>query len=183
MSGAGDQLSPVRFTFEYEGHGWAHASIADGDVTYEVDPSYVLGDPLFGLLQAVVELLRNGDGHAGCEWWYEPALDRWHLLREGDMLHITIRGRWDGTPSSSVLTPSWFWSSAAGGEVRFSTTCDLWAFAKQIRHAVRHLAPVGDDNRDNPRWVKRTAEYRALCQLLDEHKLAVGQISGRPNRP
>lgn len=166
MSNAGDVLSPISFTFEYEGYGSAHASISNGAETYGMDPSYVLGDPLFLLLHAVVEILRNGSDDTGCEWWYEPALDRWDLHRQGDTLHITIRGQRTGYPSSSAVTPAWFWSSEAAGEVRFRTTCDLWTFAAQVGDAVRQLKPVGDDN---PRWVRRTAEYRTLCEILDEH--------------
>jgi hypothetical protein len=180
MPSPGDDISPISFTFEYEG-GWAHASIANGAETYEMGPSYLPGDPLFALLQAVVEILRNGDDDTGCAWWYEPALDRWDLHRRGDTLHITIRGRRVGDPtypSSSPLTPSWFWSSDAAGVVRFRTTCDLWTFAEQVRGAVRQLKPIGDDDRYNPRWPRRTAEYRALRAFLDEHKRVEGQLSG-----
>jgi hypothetical protein len=179
MSSAGEVMSPITFTFEYEGHGWAHASISDGAETYDRDPSYVFGDPLFRLVQAVVELLRNGDGHAGCEWWYEPPLDRWDLHRQGDTLHITIRGRRDGTPSASAFTPLWFWSSEAAGEVQFRTTCDLWAFAEQVRRAVRQLKPIADDDRYHPRWLRRTVEYRTLREFLDEHERAEGQLPSR----
>jgi hypothetical protein len=161
MSNARDGLSPICLTFEYEGHGWARALISGGAAPYLMEPSYVPEDPLLGLLQAVVAILRNGDGDAGCEWWYEPALDRWDLRREGDTLRITIRGRRDGFPSSSALTPSWFWSSEAAGEVRFSTACDLWTIAAQVHRAVRRLAPIGDDD---PSWLRRRAGYRALCE-------------------
>jgi hypothetical protein len=127
-------------------------------------------------VQAVVGILRNDDDDdTRCEWWYEPALDRWDLHRQGDALHITIRGRREGYPSSSPLTPAWFWSSDAAGAVRFTTTCDLWTFAAQVRDAVRQLRPVGDDY---PRWVRKIAEYRALCDFLDEHKRAEGHSSG-----
>jgi hypothetical protein len=176
MPSAGDDIAPIRFTFEYEGHGWAHASISDGATTYLAEPSYVFCDPLLGLVQAVAELLRNGDSHAGCEWWYEPALDRWDLYRQGETLHITIRGRRDGSPNSSALTPSRFWSSEGAGAVQFRTLCDLWTFAAQVRDAVRQLKPTGEDN---PRWVRRTTEYRALRTFLDEHERAAGQLLGR----
>jgi hypothetical protein len=176
MSTAGDVLSPISFTFEYEGDAGASASLSNGAETYAMGPSYVLGDPLFALLQAVVGILRNGDEDTGCEWWYEPALDRWNLHRQGDTLHITIRGRREGYPSSSALTPSWFWSSEAAGAVRFTTTCDLWTFAEQVRHAIRQLKPVGEDN---PRWVRRSAKYQALADCLDEHNRAQGRLSGR----
>jgi hypothetical protein len=90
----------VKFVYEYEGHGWAHASISNGADTYAMVPSYVLNDPLFELLHTVVEILRCS-GDATCEWWYEPALDRWALHREGDSLCITIRGIRAGFPDSS----------------------------------------------------------------------------------
>jgi hypothetical protein len=178
MSDSGDVLPAISFTFEYEGYGWAHASISAGAETYGMGPSYVGGDPLFLLVQAVVGILRNGDQDTGCEWWYEPALDRWHLHRQGDTLHITIRGRRDGHPSSDAFSPAWFWSHATAGEVRFRTACDLWAFAAQVRDAVRQLKSVGaDDPRDNPRRVRRTAEYRALREFLDEHQRTEEQAS------
>jgi len=77
MSTAGDILRQISFTYEYEGHGWAYASISNGAEIYSMFPSYVAGDPLFLLVQAVVEILRNGgEEDTGCEWCYEPAVDR-----------------------------------------------------------------------------------------------------------
>jgi hypothetical protein len=147
--------------------------------TYSMEPSYVPDDPLFGLLEAVVEILRNGgDNDTGCEWWYEPALDRWALHREGDRLRITIRHKRDGFPNSSIFTSSRFWSSELG-MLKFTATCDLWKFAAQVRLAVSRLAPIGQDD---PTWVQRTAEYRALCDILDEHKHIPPPTSGKPTR-
>lgn len=106
MSDDSHTLSPISFTYEYAGHGWGRASISDGVTTYYMDPSYVPADPLFGLIAAVVEVLTHG-GEAECTWDYEPAADRWILRRDGDTFHITTDR----------------------GELRFSTTCDLWKFA------------------------------------------------------
>ncbi len=50
----------VNFVYEYAGHGWARTSISNGTDTYSMEPSYVLYDPLFELLHAVVEILRYG---------------------------------------------------------------------------------------------------------------------------
>ena len=69
MSDGRDALSPISFTFEYEGHGWAHACISNGTDTYSMVPSYVAGDPLGLLPQAVVEILRHGGDDTGCEWF------------------------------------------------------------------------------------------------------------------
>jgi hypothetical protein len=171
-------LTPVNFAFEFAG-GWARASISNGTDTYSMEPSYVLNDPLFGLLQAVVEIVRNGgDNDTGCEWWYEPALDRWALHREGDSLRITIRGRRHGFPNSSIFTSSRFWSSELG-TLKFTATCDLWKFAAKVRLAVSRLAPIGQDD---PTCVQRTAEYRALCDFLEEHKHIPPPTSGKLKR-
>jgi hypothetical protein len=127
----------------------------------------------------VVEIVRNGGGNdTGCEWWYEPALDRWALHREGDNLRITIRGRGDGFPNSSIFPNSRFWSSEVG-TLKFTATCDLWKFAAKVRLAVSQLTPIGQDD---PTWVQRTAEYRALCDLLEEHKRIQSPTSSKPNR-
>ena len=168
MSDAGDALSPIEFTFEYQGHGRALASISDGTVTYCMDPSYALGDPLALLLQAVVQTLRKGDDVTGCEWWYEPSVDRWTLCREGDSVHITIRRRSDWRShhhTGRLVTCQVLVVSV--GEVRFTATGDLWTFAAQVRRAVNRLKTAGDDD---PTWPRTTVEYRALCDFLDEHK-------------
>ena len=36
-----DSLSPITFTFEYTGHGWAHAAVSDGVTTYCKRPQIV----------------------------------------------------------------------------------------------------------------------------------------------
>jgi hypothetical protein len=167
MSDVGDVLLPITFTFDYEGHGLALASFSTGTETYGVYPSYVPFDPLFQLLQAVVEILRNGEDDTGCEWWYEPTLDRVALHRDGDSLRITIRHFREGFPTSTIWSPPKVWSSDAG-MLEFTATCNLWTFAAQVRRAVRRLAPSGDDD---PTWPCRSAEYRALCDLLGEHEL------------
>jgi hypothetical protein len=168
-------LSAISFSFEYEGHGWAASHISNGAETYHMAPSYVGGDPLWLLVRAVVEILRNGgDEDTGCEWFYELAVDRWHLHRQGDTLHITIRGRSDGFPSFDAVSPAWFWSSPTAGAVQFGAMCDLWAFTAQVRDAVRQLKPSAEHGFTNPRHTRRTAEYQALRACLDEHERAEG---------
>jgi hypothetical protein len=55
-----DTLSPISFTYEYEGHGWAYATVSDAVTTYEMVPSYTLQDPLY-LLVAAVDKVRVND--------------------------------------------------------------------------------------------------------------------------
>jgi hypothetical protein len=160
MSAAGDMLS---FTFEYQGHGWALASMSDGAVTHCMHASYALGDPLFVLVQAVVAILRNGDEATGCVWWYEPALDRWTLQREDDSVHVTIRRRDHALPSLSLWSPAKIWLSEAG-ELKFTATGGIWTFAAQVRRAVNRLQP---EEGDDPTWPRGTAEYWALCTSSD----------------
>jgi len=157
-----DSLSPISFTYESAGHGWARVWISDRQTTYFMDPSYVPSDPLFCLMAAVLKVLTYSD-EAECTWFYEPAKDRWLLVRDGDQLHITIRRVRDRF-SYPNLPPEL-------GEVKFSTTCDLWKFAHKVRLAVSRLEPVAERYYD-PTPVKGTAEYRALCTFLDEHKEA-----------
>jgi hypothetical protein len=155
-------LSPIRFTFAYAGHGWAHASVSDGVTTYAMDPSYVPQDPLFLLLAAMDKVLSYG-GEAVCTWDYESTADRWCLRRAGDTLHITIRREGD-----AFTRRDW---PADHGDLCFATTCDLWKFAAKLRTAISRLRPVEDTYHD-PTWVQRTPEYRVLCAYLDEHKRA-----------
>jgi hypothetical protein len=159
MSDAEHMLLPIRFTFTYAGHGWAHAFISNGVDTYSMEPSYVPTDPLFELLRAVVELLRYGDD-TECQWFYEPALDHLALHREGDCLRITIRGIQQDFPTSSVWPPD-------AGELRFTTMCDLWQFAAKVRLAVSRLSPIGEDDPTGP---QRTAEYQTLYAFLESRK-------------
>lgn len=169
MSDNEDSLSPIHFTYTYVGHGWAEAWISDGVTEYRMDPSYVPQNPLFVLIAAVDKVLTYG-AEADCVWSYEPAEDRWLLQREGDRLHISIRGVRDGFSELN-------WSRARG-EVRFTTTCDVWAFAHKVQLAVSRLKPEADDLRD-PTRVKDSAEYRVLCALLDEYKQRQRTSSGK----
>ena len=165
-------LSPVNFVYEYAGHGWARASISNGADTYTVDPSYVPTDPLFELLRALMQILRYG-GDAGCEWFYEPAADRWALHREGNSLRIVICGVRDG-----FSRPNWPFEA---GELKFTATYDLWKFAAKVRLAVSRMTPVEEQYHD-PTGVQRTAEYRALCNFLEEQKRVQLPTSGKRKR-
>ena len=162
MSDEEEILAPIEFSFEYTGHGWAHASISNGVTTYEMSPSYLPQDPLFVLVAAVDRILAYG-GVAECTWHYEPPTDRWILRRAGDTLHITIREGADGLSQPSRFTDQ--------GELRFSTACNVWKFAAKLRTVASRLAPPGEDYHD-PTIVQRTPEYRALCAYLDDHKRA-----------
>lgn len=167
-----DTLSLISFTYIYAGHGWAHAAISDGVITYDMDPSYVPYDPLFVLVAAVDKVLTYG-GESECTWDYEPAADRWILRRDGDRLHITIRGVGNG-----FLRRSW---PPERGDLYFSATCDLWKFAAKVRLAVSRLEPAGGEYHD-PMWVQGTPEYGALCTFLDEHKRAQRSSSAKSKR-
>jgi hypothetical protein len=134
-------------------------------------PSYVPTDPLFALVHAVVEVVRYG-GDARCAWFYEPATDQWTLHREGDMLQITIRRVVD-----------YFWRSewpTQGGQVQFAVICDLWKFAAKVRLAVSRMVPVEEQEHSyGPALVQQSAEYKALCTFLDEHKESQRPRSGK----
>lgn len=152
----------IDFTFKYDGHGWATARISDGVSYYYMNPSYVPSDPLFELMHALVDVLRYR-GEARCVWEYEPAQDRWILQRADDRLHITILGVWDG-----FSYPSWLDSQ---GELRFAATCDLWKFAAKVRLAASRLPDLTrEQDHHQPARVREDAEYRALCEFLEEHK-------------
>ncbi len=134
-------------------------------------PSYVPTDPLFALMHAVVEVLRYS-GDARCSWFYEPATDQWTLHRESDTLQITIRSTGDGF--SRLDWP------AEGGNVEFAVICDLWKFAAKVRLAVTRMVPVEEHEHNyDPSSAQRTAEYRALCACLDEHKESQRPPSGK----
>jgi hypothetical protein len=134
-------------------------------------PSYVPTDPLFTLVDAVVEVLRYG-GDARCLWFYEPAADHWTLHREGDALQILIRGEGYGR-----YRPGW---PEEDGKVEFAAICDLWKFAAKVRLAVSRMVPVEEPEHNyGPASVQRTHEYKALCAFLDDHKEAQHPRSGR----
>lgn len=160
MSDGGSDVAPIGFTYHYEGHGWAGASISNDQNTHYMHPSYVPHDPLFSLLRAVVEILRYG-GEASFTWFYEPSADRWSLRREGDALYLTIRWFSDG-----FSYPNW---PNERGKLHFSTTCDLWKFAAKVRLAASRLEPSGEPH-DDAAWLRNTGEYRALGAFLEERK-------------
>jgi hypothetical protein len=156
-------LAPIDFTFAYQRHGWATAHISDGVSEYAMVPSYVPTDPMFELIHALIDVLRYG-GEAHCAWYYEPATDLWILRRDGDWLHVTVL-------RTRAISP--FPLPNARGEVEFSTTCDLWQFAAKVRLAASRLPDLTREQ-DNyrPALVREDAEYRALCEFLEEHKRA-----------
>src|SRR5258706_3217438 len=90
MSDSGESVFPISFTYECLRHGWAHASISDGNTIYDMTPSYVPTDPLFALMHAVVEVLRYS-GDARCSWFYESATDHWTLSRRQTIGRCTAR--------------------------------------------------------------------------------------------
>lgn len=153
-------LSSINFVYEYTGHGWALASISNGVDSYTTVPSYVPTDPLFELLRALVQVLRYGSD-ADCEWFYEPAADRWALHREGDRLRIVIRRVRSGGADHN-------WPFEAG-ELKFASTCEIWKFAAKVRLSVSRMTPVEEKYLD-PTSVQRTVEYRALCNFIEEQK-------------
>ena len=176
MADEGDdsvELAPITFRFEYRRHGWAEASISDGETTYEMVPSYVPTDPLFELVRAVARVLSYGD-ETGCSWFYEPAADRWLLRRDGDTLTITIPGVRDGFTQLHWPTER--------GELEFTATCDLWKFAAKVRLAVSRmeLPPAEEQDHYHPAWLKESAEYRALCAFFEERKARRKESPGKP---
>lgn len=173
MAGEESALSPISFRFEYTGHGWAHATISDGVTTYEMSPSYVPQDPLFALIAAIDRVLAYG-GEAECSWQYEPPADRWTLSRDGDTLHIVIRGVDDG-----FSRPNW---PSERGTPSFSATCDVWAFAARARTAASRLRPAGESYHE-PTRVRETPEYRALCAHLERHKRERRHTAANDARP
>ena len=165
-------LWPIHFRFTYTGHGWAHASISDGVSTYEMSPSYVPQDPLWTLIAAIDRVLALG-GEAHCVWDYEPLADLWVLQRDGDALQPVI-----GDPGRGFLPPGW---RPAPDTVSFSTICDIWRFAAQLRTAASRLQRVEKEYHD-PTSVQRSPEYRALCAHLEEHKRALRLSSANGKR-
>src|SRR5579859_1124064 len=159
-----DTLAHIDFTFTYQRHGWATARISDGVSEYAMVPSYVPTDPMFELIHALVDVLSYG-GEARCGWYYEPATDLWILRRDGDRLHVTILRTRESLSGPNLPN--------ARGEVEFSTTCDLWQFAAKVRLAASRLPDLTREQ-DNygPALVREDAEYRALCEFLEEHKRA-----------
>ena len=159
-------LWPIRFQYMYTGGGWAHASISDSVATYEMSPSYVPNDPLWLLIGAINHVLEFG-GEEHCVWDYEPLADRWILQRDDDALQLVI-----GDPGCGYLPPGW---RPSPDTVCFSTTCNVWKFAAQVRTAASRLQPTENEYHD-PTGVQQSPEYRALCAYLDKHKRAMSMI-------
>jgi hypothetical protein len=173
MVDVGATLWPIRFRFAYTGHGWARATISDGVAAYEMSPSYVPQDPLWVLIATLDRVLAYG-GEAHCVCNFEPLADRWILERDSDALQVVI-----GDGGFGYLPPGW---RPDPDNVCFSTTCDVWKFAAQVRTAASRLQPVEEDYHD-PTGVQRSPEYRALCAYLDERKRALRTSSANEKRP
>ena len=104
----------VTFRLNLIAHGWAECAISDGATGATATASY-LSDGIGDFIAALQSLFRSAKS-ASCEFAEEPGAFLWELERcDSDVL---IRLQWlpeDGTP-----------------ENRFSVSCDLTAFAKQV---------------------------------------------------
>lgn len=76
-----------KITFKSLRAGWATWDVSGGGISYNLLASDVAPDSLTWLLDATIAL-NEGQQEACVEFWFEPPSNLWHLVQDGDRLHV-----------------------------------------------------------------------------------------------
>jgi hypothetical protein len=122
----------IRLSYTNRGTS-ALVQISDSAQTLEMVPTFVGGDPMTLLANAVIDLMKATESdvpiRAWCRWENEPGEFRWVLTREGSELAIHIL--WFETSRSTLMDDQ--------GTLLFSSQCSLLKFAIQVKTELRRL--------------------------------------------
>jgi hypothetical protein len=138
-------------------HGWATATLSDGDNSIEVTASY-LTDALGDLSRAVIALLR-GASNARVVWAEEPGEYHWVFDRLDD--RVALRVLWFLNRASTV--------SDERGTTVFNIECRLNDLAGQLESQLRGLLESLGSQGYEEAWVRHLfplAEYEQLRGLI-----------------
>lgn len=122
-----DGAGMVRLEYELTGHGWAAATLSDGDTSVEITASY-LADALGELSRAVIALLK-GASNARVAWAEEPGEYDWVFERQNDRVALRVLSFANEASTASDEL----------GEVVFETDCRLKHLAGQLKSQLQAL--------------------------------------------
>jgi len=151
----------LRLSYILHEHGWATASISDGNATVEMDVSY-LSDALGDLARAVRGILR-GISEVTFSFQQEPGEHRFVVSREDDRVRVTVY-RFADT-----------FSQARTGESVMVAECSLRQFANECINCLRLVLDEHGEAGYRQWWKNADfplQEYRDLLELRRELKTA-----------
>lgn len=162
----------IKFTYEYDEHGWVTSHISDGVKSLDMYPSLVTGGNIAELAERVVVLLKMDQqgipSKERCSWGDEPGEYRWVLQNDTSkrgILRIDIL-RFD---------EPWSHLSDEEGKVLFSTDCSLLKFAIQVKTQLRDaLQTLG------PEEYRKRARGEFPYRAYDELKRLIREEQGHP---
>ena len=147
----------LRLDYELHEHGWASASVGNGETTITFDASY-LSDALGDLARAACAVLR-GSPESRCAFEQEPGEHRLLFVRAGQVIRVTLE-RFHET-----------FSRTQRGEVLLVTQSEPAELAEEVVNCLfRVLARHGEDDYRR-RWKHApfpSAEYRDLLEIHNE---------------
>jgi hypothetical protein len=107
----------IRFSYQLRSHGWAIATISDGQIQKTFPASY-LCDALRDFVDAIQSLFTTSS--ADCVWQEEPGKVRWKFSRTGSRVSVDV---------------SW----ADEDQEKFSAEDDFLQFCEEIDRELRNL--------------------------------------------
>jgi hypothetical protein len=127
-----------------------------------------MGHPISYLVNALEKML-NYESEGCCTWWGFDLGGAYRLIfnRTGDALHVQVL--WFRDPPASEFLDE-------GGNLEFSTTCDLWKFAAKLRLEESRIGTGQEESQlklkpqPKQRQVYRVPGYKTLEEFLEEHK-------------
>jgi hypothetical protein len=143
----------LRLSYILQEHGWAAASISDGDATVETDVSY-LSDALGDLARAARGILR-GMPEATFSFQQEPGEHRFVVSREDDGVRVVVY-RFADT-----------FSRARAGEAIMVAKCSLREFATECINCLRRVLDEHGEAGYRQRWKNAEFPSQEYCDLLE----------------
>jgi hypothetical protein len=147
----------LRLSYILHQHGWATASISDGESTVESDVSY-LSDALGDLARAARGILR-GLPEATFSLQQEPGEHRFVVTREGERVRVEVY-RFADTFARSKR-----------GDLVLTAECSLREFATECTNCLRRVLDEHGEAGYRERWKNAEFplhEYRDLLDLRRE---------------
>lgn len=135
-------------------HGWLPVNLSISNKNYEFSASYILGDPVSDLTDAVFGLLK-GDSSATVRFWLEP---EWNILALVRSNHSTATVTFTSLADDDGQSPN----------TPISTTIDTIEFCRLVAWRLRDMYHrVGGDRYESAKCAGRTFPYSTISSIHD----------------
>ena len=115
-------------------HGWMDIVVETDHTSYTMDVSDVMNDCITGLVTAAIRL-NKGEDIAQVLFWSEPATDTWHIVRDGESLHI--KHYWTRETIDELPQPE-----SKLGQLEDECTTTLSEFTNQVIRLVTRFSEI-----------------------------------------